>query len=159
MTTTAAFGWGSSHLNTTPVGEVDLGPAEQLALQQTLTRYTFALDHGDLVELEDVLTQDATMTLSIAGEVEQAFVGRTAIVDLVREATKEQTDQRRHNLVNIVLRRADAGTAVVWAYLMLTSNAGGNASVVTTGFYTFTLQHTAHQWRIAKLFVGLDNAT
>jgi hypothetical protein len=46
---------------------------------------------------------------------------------------------------------------VVWAYLMLTSNAGGSSTVVTTGFYTFTLQHAASQWRIAVLFVGLDN--
>jgi hypothetical protein len=44
------------------------------------------------------------------------------------------TDQRRHNLVNIVLDRADAGTAVVRAYLLLTSNAGETPSVVTTGF-------------------------
>ena len=51
MTTTAAFGWGSSHLNTTPAGEVDLDPAERLAVQQTLARYAFALDHGDLVTL------------------------------------------------------------------------------------------------------------
>jgi hypothetical protein len=35
---------------------------------------------------------------------------------------------------------ADADTAEVRAYLMLTSNAGGNPSVITTGFYTFRLQ-------------------
>lgn len=133
MTTTAAFGWGSSHLNTTPGGEVDLDPAERLAVQQTLARYAFALDHGDLVTLAGVLTEDATWTVNIAGEVEQGpFVGRAAILDLVRDATEAQTDQRRHNLINMVFRRADVDTAVVWAYLMLTSNAGGSA----TGFYT-----------------------
>lgn len=71
MTTTAAFGWGSSHLNTTPAGEVDLDPAERLAVQQTLAPYVFALDHGDLVTLAGVLTEDATWTVNIAGEVEQ----------------------------------------------------------------------------------------
>lgn len=159
MTTTAAFGWGSSHLNTTPAGEVDLDPAERIAVQQTLTRYAFALDHGDLVTLAGVLTEDATWTVNIAGEVEQGpFVGRAAILDLVRDATEAQTDQRRHNLINMVFRRADADTAVVWAYLMLTSNAGGSATVIATGFYTFTLQHAEGEWRIAKVFVGLDNA-
>ncbi|MEU6556366.1 nuclear transport factor 2 family protein [Streptomyces sp. NPDC046915] len=158
MTTTAAFGWGSSHLNTTPAGEVHLGPAEQLAVQQTLARYAFALDHGDLVALEGVLTEDATWTAMTADEVEQGpFVGRAAILDLVRGATAAQTDQRRHNLTNMVLRRADADTAVVWAYLMLTSNAGGSPTLITTGFYTFTLQYTDSEWRIANLFVGLDN--
>lgn len=159
MTTTAAFGWGSSHLTATPAGEVDLGPAEQLAVQRTLARYAFALDHGDLAALEGVLAEDATMTLSIAGEIEQGpFTGRAAIVELTRGATEAQTDQRRHNLVNTVFRRADADRAVVWAYLMLTSNAGGSSHVVSTGFYTFTLKHLEGQWRIATIFVGLDSA-
>ncbi|MFI6937307.1 nuclear transport factor 2 family protein [Streptomyces sp. NPDC050287] len=159
MTTTAAFGWASSHLTATPAGKIDLGPAEQLTVQQTLARYAFALDHGDLVALESVLTEDATMTLTIAGGLEQGpFAGRAAILDLTRDATKAQTEQRRHNLVNVVFRSADPSTAVVWAYLMLTSNTGGRSNVVTTGFYTFTLQHTEGQWRIAKLFVGLDSA-
>jgi ketosteroid isomerase-like protein len=157
MTTSAAFGWGSSHLNT--AGEVDLDPAERLAVHQTLARYAFALDHGDLVELAGILSEDATWTANIAGEVEQGpFVGRAAILDLVRGATEAQTDQRRHNLTNMVIRRADADTAVVWAYLMLTSNAGGSATVIATGFYTFTLEHAEGEWRIAKVFVGLDNA-
>lgn len=159
MTTTAAFGWGSSHLGTTPVGEVNLDPAEQLAVQQTLARHAFALDHGDLVALEGTLTEDATWTASIAGEVEQGpFIGRAAILDLVREATEAQTEQRRHNLVNMVFRRAEADTAVVWAYLMLTSNAGGSPTVIATGFYTFTLRHAESEWRIAQVLVGLDNA-
>lgn len=89
MTTTAAFGWGSSHLTTTPAGEVNLDPAGRLAVQQTLARYAFALDHGDLVALEGVLTEDATWTVTIADEVAQGpFAGRAAILDLVRGATQ-----------------------------------------------------------------------
>ena len=41
--------------------------------------------------------------------------------------------------------------------MMLTSNPGGSSTVVTTGFFTFTLQHAVSQWRIAVLLVGLDN--
>jgi hypothetical protein len=67
MTPTAAFAWGSSDLTATPVGKVSLDPAERFAVQQTLARYAFALDHGDLVALEDVLTEDATWTATIAG--------------------------------------------------------------------------------------------
>ncbi|MGR6968136.1 hypothetical protein ACU639_00675 [Streptomyces cynarae] len=65
MTATAAFGWGSSHLTAMPAGEVDLEkPAERLAVHQTLARYAFALDHGDLMALEGVLTKDTTWTAS-----------------------------------------------------------------------------------------------
>jgi ketosteroid isomerase-like protein len=159
MTTTAAIGWGSNHLDATAAGEVTLDPAGQLAVRQTLARYAFALDHGDLVALEGVLTEDTTWTATNAGETEIGpFVGRAAVLDFVRGATEAQTDQRRHHLTNIVFRRADADTAVVWAYLTLTSNAGGNPTVVTTGFYTFTLQHAEKEWRIADLFIGLDSA-
>ena len=34
---------------------------------------------------------------------------------------------------------------------MLTSNAGGSSTVVTTGYSTFALQHAVSQWRIAVL--------
>jgi ketosteroid isomerase-like protein len=159
LKTTAAPDWGSSHLTETPAGDGDLDPAERLAVQQTLARYAFALDQQDLVALEGVLTEDATWTFTIAGEVDLGpFAGRVAILDFVRGTIDTQTDQRRHNLVNIVFRSADAGTAVVQAYLMLTSNAGGSPSMIVTGFYTFTLQHLKREWRIAKLFLGMDNA-
>lgn len=155
MTTTAAFGWGPSYLGT----EVDLALAEQLAVQQTLARYAFALDHGDLVALKSLLTEDSTMAVTIAGDVEQGpFTGRAAVLVLVRKATQVQTDQRRHNLTNMVIRSADAGTAEVWAYLTLTSNAGGSATVIATGFYAITLQRAQGEWLIAKVLVGLDNA-
>ncbi|MGW5580859.1 nuclear transport factor 2 family protein [Micromonospora chokoriensis] len=158
MTTSAAFGWGSSHLDATPAGRVDLNPAGQLAVQQTLARYAFALDHGDLMALEQVLTEDAVMTLMMAGGEPISFVGRAAIIDLTQGATEGQTDQRRHNLTNIVIRRADAGTALVWTYLTLTTSAGGTPALVTTGFYTFELRLAEGEWRIANLFVGLDSA-
>ncbi|MFE4502395.1 nuclear transport factor 2 family protein [Rhodococcus sp. NPDC056743] len=159
MTTTAPFSWGSSYLNTTPTGEVDLDPAGLLAVQQVLARYVFALDHGDLVALGSILTEDTVWTANIADTVEQGpIIGRAAMLDLVRETTETQTDQRRHNLVNIVFHRADSDMAVVWAYLMLTSNAVGCATVIATGFYKFTLRHDESEWRIAKVFVGLDNA-
>ncbi|MDT0611233.1 nuclear transport factor 2 family protein [Streptomyces lancefieldiae] len=159
MTTTGAFGWGSHHLEATPAGEVRLDPAGQLAVRQTLARYVFALDHADMAALEGVLTEDATWTAVIADETEQGpFIGRAAILDLVRGAAQAQTDQRRHHLTNLVFRRADDGTAVVWAYLTLTSNADGDPAVVTTGFSTFTLRHAENAWRITDLFIGLDSA-
>jgi ketosteroid isomerase-like protein len=156
---TAVPGWGSSYLMETPAGDVDLDPEERFAVQQTLARYAFALDQQDLVALEGVLTEDATWTFTIAGEAEHGpFAGRAAILDFVRGALDAQTDQRRHNLINIVFDSADADTAVVRTYLVLTSNAGGSPSVIATGFYTFRLERGESEWRIAKLFLGMDDA-
>jgi ketosteroid isomerase-like protein len=138
-------------------GHVELEPTEQFAVQQTLARYAFALDQNDPVALTDVLTEDATWTFAITGQPGPGpIAGRPAILAFVRGAMDAHTDQRRHNLVNIVLDRADAGTAVVRAYLLLMSNAGETPSVVTTGFYTFTLHRAENEWRIATLFLDMD---
>lgn len=159
MSAAAAPAWGNTYLAPILPGEMALDPAEQFAAHQALARYAFALDQQDLVGLEDVLTEDATWTFRIADDIDLGpIVGRAAILEFVRGAMDAQTDQRRHNLVNVVFRSADADTATAQAYLMLTSNAGGSASVVATGFYTFTLERAEEQWRIAELFLGMDNA-
>ena len=133
MKATAASGWGRTHLTATPAGDVHIDPAEQLAIQQTLARYAFALDQHDPEALAGVLTEDATWTFTIAGETDLGpFTGRAAILDFVRGATDAQTDQRRHHLTNVVFHSADARTAEVRAYLMLTSNAGGSPAVIAS---------------------------
>ncbi|MFJ9779873.1 nuclear transport factor 2 family protein [Amycolatopsis sp. NPDC101161] len=159
MSAKAAPGWGSSYLTAIPPGPVALDPAEQFAVHQALARYAFALDQQDLTALEAVLTEDATWTFKIAGENDLGpVVGRPAILEFARDAMGAETDQRRHNLVNVVVHSADADTALVHAYLLLTSNAGGGSGVIATGFYTFRLDHGGGEWRIAELFLGTDNA-
>lgn len=133
--------------------------AEPFAVRETPARYALAMDQPDLTALTDVLTEDAAWTFTVTGKARTGpIAGRAAILDFVRRATDGQTDQRRHHLTNVVVQSADAGTAVVQAYLMLTSNAGGVASVVMTGRYTFGLQHIDDGWRIADLLLDLDNA-
>ncbi|MTD54283.1 nuclear transport factor 2 family protein [Amycolatopsis pithecellobii] len=159
MSAQAAPGWGNAYLSRIRPGEVALDPAQQLAVHQVLVRYAFALDQQDLAALESVLTENATWTFKFAGQNDLGPVaGRAAILDFVREAIDAETDQRRHNLVNLVVHSADAGTALAHAYLMLTSNAGGGSGVIGTGFYTFRLEHDGGEWRIADLFLGTDNA-
>ncbi len=165
MSAKAAPGWGGAHLAAIRPGQVALDPAEQLAVHQTLARYAFALDQQDLEALGAVLTEDATWAFKIAGETDLGPVaGRAAILAFVRDAMDAETDQRRHNLVNVAFHSANADTAQVHAYLMLTSNAGGSANaggiggVVATGFYTFGLERAGGEWRIAELFLGTDNA-
>jgi len=158
MSTKTAPGWGRTYLAPIRPGEVALDPAEQLAVHQALGRYAFAMDQQDLEALGAVLTEDATWTFKIAGEDLGPVVGREAILGFVRDAMAAETDQRRHNLVNVVLHSADADSARVHAYLMLTSNAGGTSSVVATGFYTFRLEQADGEWRVAELFLGADNA-
>lgn len=159
MSAKAAPGWGSTYLAAIGPGEVTLDAAEQFAVHQTLARYAFALDQQDLDALRAVLTEDATWTFRVVGESDLGpIVGREAILEFVRDAMDAETDQRRHNLVNVVFHSADADTALMHAYLMLTSNADGSSSMLATGFYTFRLEHAGGKWRLAELFLGTDNA-
>jgi len=120
--------------------------------EAVLARYAYALDQHDPAALAGVLTEDAVWEFVIAGEV-SPVTGRQAILDFVRDSTAGQTDQRRHHLTTVVVENTTAQ-----AYLMLTSNAGGSPTVITTGFYTFTLERADDEWRIAKLVLVMDNA-
>lgn len=132
-------------------------PATQLAVQRALANYAFALDRHDPDALADVLTEDATWTFTVAGGPGPGPVaGRAAILAFVRDATAGQADRRRHHLTDVVVDPADAGTAAARAYLLLTSAAGESASVVTTGYYTFTLRRSGDAWRIATLVLDMD---
>lgn len=157
--TKTAFPWGSTHRFARPAADVDLDAAEQLAIQRVLAHYIFALDQHDLVALESVMTEDASWVVRTAGQVDPGpFIGRAAILDFVQRSTETQTDQRRHHLINVAFHGADADTAAIRAYLMLTSDADGKPTLVTTGVYGFELERAGREWRIARLFLGLDNA-
>lgn len=159
MSSKATPGWRSNYLDTIRPETVALAPTEQLAVHQVLVRYAFALDQQDLAALEGLLTENARWTFKIAGENDLGpVVGRAAILEFVRAAIDAETDQRRHNLLNVVVHSGDATTAQAQAYLMLTSNAGGGSGVIATGFYHFRLDHARGEWRIAELFLGTDNA-
>ncbi|GAA3526389.1 hypothetical protein GCM10022222_06730 [Amycolatopsis ultiminotia] len=140
-------------------GKVALDAAQQFAVRQTLARYAFALDQQDAQALAAVLTEDATWAFRIAGQNDLGpIAGRAAILEFAQESWDAETAQHRHNLVNVVFHSADAETALVHAYLMLTSNAGGGSGVIATGCYTFRLARSDGAWRIAELFLGTDNA-
>ena len=159
MRVKAGPGWASTYLPAIGPGDVALDPAQQFAVHQVLARYAFALDQHDLQALGGVLTEDATWAIRIADDSELGpVVGREAILQFVQAAIDAQTDQQRHHLVNVTLHSADTDKALVHAYLMLTSNAGGDSGVIATGFYTFGLERSQGHWRIAKLFLGTDNA-
>jgi len=125
-----------------------------LAIRETPARYADALDRQDPTALAEVLTEDATWTFSIDGAPGPGpFIGRPAILDFVRDAAPAPADRRRHHLTTVVVERAGSATAAVRAHLLLTSGAG----LVATGSYTFRLRRTGDEWRIAELFLEMNN--
>jgi len=158
MSVTAISGWGREYLGKAPGKVADVDPAQHFAIQQTLVRYAYALDQHDLAALEQLFTSSATWTFSSAGQAALGPIsGREAILDFVRGTLTEQAAQQRHNLANISVSAATAGTADAQAYLILTSSAGGAPSITATGFAMFKLEKSDSRWRIAELFLGFDN--
>ncbi len=139
--------------------KVDVGAADQVAVQQALARYALALDQHDLDALRDLLTDDATWTFHFGGKDRLGpIVGPEAILALVRESAAAATAQQRHYVQNVALQHADASSAVVHAYLLLTAVEDGRPRIHGTGFYRFHLAKAEASWRIAELFLDTDNA-
>jgi ketosteroid isomerase-like protein len=85
--------------------------ADRDAVEQLFSKYAWAMDARELDKLNEVFAEDATFVVKIAGEVALSVEGRKEVVDLISTTTKEQTDQRRHNLSNLYLEGDDRASA------------------------------------------------
>jgi hypothetical protein len=70
---------------------------------------------------------------------------------------KQQTDQRRHCVSNIIFRTLDTESAVVDSFLSLTAAERGAVRLVCTGTYRDEMSKTAGQWFIQRKVLRLDN--
>jgi ketosteroid isomerase-like protein len=105
--------------------------ADRDAVEQLFSKYAWAMDAGELDKLNEVFAEDASFTVKIAGDVVVSLEGRTAVVDFISTTTKEQTDQRRHNLSNLYLEGDDRASA----NLTLLVVDGGALETKTCGVY------------------------
>lgn len=92
-------------------------------LQQAVAKYAHALDELNVPELEAVLTEDTTWTLTMLGQgVLGPVAGRAAVLDFIRDGYTAQTGRVRHHLGNaVVTTTTDTATAEVRAYLVQTN--------------------------------------
>ncbi|MEU6379168.1 nuclear transport factor 2 family protein [Streptomyces sp. NPDC046909] len=128
-------------------------------LQQTVANFAHALDELNVPELETVLTEDTTWTITMPGKpLLGPVAGRAAVLDFIRAGHSAQTGRVRHHLGNVAAAKADAATAEVRAYLLQTRNTGERIQLISTGVYMFSLRRYDGRWRIAELALTLDNA-
>ncbi|WP_243787847.1 nuclear transport factor 2 family protein [Saccharopolyspora gloriosae] len=133
-----------------PVAEV------RAEIEDLLARYALGYDEGDLDLLADCFTTDAVMSIEIDGaESAGPFHGRDAIVDLVRETARSQSDRRRHVITNLVLEQA-GDQARARNYLTLFAVADGALRAIATGSYLSELRRTEQGWRLTRLRIRLD---
>ena len=144
------------------VSAADLSDAQvrdRLLVLDVVNRYGWSCDERDIDSLRRTFAEDAVIDGSVAAQVEIGpFKGRETFVKWNEAHMATQDDQRRHMILNPTFVVQTSTTAVVNAYLMLTSVAKGQPRLVTTGLYRFELEKRDGSWMVIHLFAGFDSA-
>lgn len=132
--------------------------AARLLIIETLNRYAWGYDTGDLEMIADTFCESGVFVIELEGsEGWGPYEGRHRIVEWLSEVMEGQTDQRRHCITNIVFGELSQDTAQVASYLMLTAVESGRLRTVCTGTYHDTMVREDGHWRIQRKILKLDN--
>ena len=126
-------------------------------IENLLNRYSLAYDKPDMDVMAGTFTDDAVMSLRIAGgDLIGPFDGKEAIMKLMTDSLASQNDQRRHLVTNLVIDDETDDSATATSYLTLISVADGTATLLSTAVYEDQLRKDGGAWRFAKRHIELD---
>lgn len=130
--------------------------ADMTAIQMVLSRWAYAYDERDAQALGASFTDDATLTISIAGDEAGAFEGKDAIVELFENSLAGQTDQRRHVTTNYFFEDESDDAATVVSYLTLMRIENGALEALSTGYYRDQVALHDGEWMLENRHIALD---
>lgn len=132
--------------------------ADRHQINDVLADYAWANDAKDEATLHAVFADDAVFSLRIAGVDQEVgpLHGRQAIVDFIYPTIRDQTDQRRHVIVNTRFVLDEAERAKVRAYLILNVINDGALETKSAGVYDIDLAVREGSWRITSMDLSLD---
>lgn len=133
---------------------------DRLDIYDLFARWGVVYDEARLDLLPDLFTTDATFIVLLADQQSIVEVhGRQSILANVGNSLKQQGDQRRHLISNVVISQISERQADANAYGMV-AVAAATISVGTTVFYRASLSKGDDGvWRFAKLIIGMDQYT
>jgi hypothetical protein len=155
-------GWAHSIglINLKPAGQaLELGSVvDRLAIQEVFARWGIAYDEGLMDVIASLFTADGIFQVEIgSSEPIVKAAGRDDILKTVSFAMKQQGDQRRHAISNIVIEDLTATHATVIAYGIVVT-VGDQSSIGGTVVYSGNLVHGKDGvWRLEKLIIGMDS--
>jgi hypothetical protein len=133
--------------------------AERVLIAERMYRYGWAFDERQIDALSECFTDSATWQASIMGTSSIGpFNGRNEIISFMNGFWPIQSDQRRHNITNVIVESQSEKTVSVMAYLVLMSASEQGLKPVTTGFYKVEMIKLDGTWKIQNLLVGFDLA-
>lgn len=127
-------------------------------IENVLGRASWGYDENDVDLIAAQFTEAASMTMQIGrdGDTIGPFEGREAIRKLHADSLAAQTDQRRHNLSNLVIVKETTDAASTTANLTLLSIENGSVSVLSSGWYRDELVNQGGDWLISNRHIYLD---
>jgi SnoaL-like domain len=127
-------------------------------IENTLGRASWGYDENDVDLIAAQFTEGASMTMQIGrdGDLIGPFEGRDAIRKLHADSLAAQTDQRRHNLSNLVIVKETPDSASTTTNLTLLSIENGALRTLSSGWYRDELVHHGGDWLIQSRHIYLD---
>jgi uncharacterized protein (TIGR02246 family) len=133
--------------------------ADRNAVSELFATYGWASDTRDPDLVGQVLADDPTFGITIAGErTVGPLHGRDEIVQFFADVFQTQSDQRRHVITNFRYLDETDDTAHVRAYLSLLITDGGVLTAKCTGVYDTHVVRVGDAWRFASIDLALDSA-
>jgi hypothetical protein len=130
---------------------------DRVLLAERMSRYGWGFDERRPDVLADCFTDDAVWEATIMGaSTVGPHIGRDAILEFMTAFWPEQSDQRRHMIMNVIVEEQADADATVLAYHLLMSAATGVLKAVTSGFYRAEMRKTGGVWKIRRLLAGYD---
>ena len=146
-----------------PLVASDWSPAALAAraqIAEAFNRFGTAHDEAQVDVVVSCFTEDTVFEVA-QGQAEPfaRFTGRTEVFDRLTRIIREQSDQRRHVMGNVLVEDLDlaAGTSTAIAYSVVTVAANG-LSVGASVIYTAQLRREDDGcWRFSYFFIGMDS--
>lgn len=130
---------------------------DKLAIHELLSRAAYSFDERDLEVLEQCFTPEATMLVNIAdGQTFGPFVGRDAIMELLKVTLDSQTDVRRHIISNFLFEKEAKDSAVVLSQIVLVATENGKIQIITSGTYRDAVEKRDDNWQIKDRLLTLE---
>ncbi|MBT9384315.1 nuclear transport factor 2 family protein [Pseudooceanicola sp. CBS1P-1] len=133
--------------------------ADRALMTEAVARYAWGYDMNDFDMLGSVFTEDATSGGVVTGtDIKWGpMQGRDQIVSILKSIRDAQTDQRRHNTMNVIVRAQDDSSASLVCNVALSSSEGGQTKLLTAGYYEVDLTKQGDAWLITRLDGVLDS--
>lgn len=131
---------------------------DRLLIQEAFARWGIAHDEAQLEVVHSLFTKDGELQVMLGSkELIASAKGADEIVRTVENSLKQQQDQRRHAMTNIVIDKLTRNEATAIAYGIVTLANDGltlGASVIYRG----ELKKEADGvWRFSRFVIGMDH--